>query len=87
MKEKLSVTLDGALVRFLDRLPGSSRSAKLEQVLRHVKKVTDELALRRALAKARESDAERAEREAWRRTMEADLWNESSEATSGPSSS
>ena len=33
MKEKLSVTLDPSLVKFLDRLPGASRSAKLERVL------------------------------------------------------
>ena len=87
MKEKLSVTLDVSLVRFLDRLPGSSRSAKLERVLRHFKEIREELALRRALAKAGEDVAERAESEAWVRTMERDQWNESDEATSGQSSS
>lgn len=30
MKEKLSVTLDARLVKFLDGLPGPSRSAKLD---------------------------------------------------------
>lgn len=87
MKEKLSVTLDASLVRFLDRLPGSSRSAKLERVLRHFKEIREELALRRALAQAGEDVAERAESDAWVRTMERDQWNESDEATSGRSNS
>ena len=87
MKAKLSVTLDASLVRFLDRLPGSSRSAKLERVLRHFKKVRADLALRQALAAAREDDADRTEREAWVRTMEHDQWSESHEGTSGSSSS
>lgn len=87
MKEKLSVTLDASLVKFLDRLPGASRSAKLERVLRHFKAVKADLALRQALAAAREGEGERAEREAWVRTMEHDQWNESSAATSGSSSS
>lgn len=75
MKAKLSVTLDVPLVRFLDSLPGDSRSAKLEEVLRHVRRVRDDLALRRALGQSREADAERREREAWSRTMEHDQWN------------
>lgn len=87
MKEKVSVTIDAALLRFVDRLPGASRSEKLERVLRHFKRVREDLALRRALAGAREQDDERAEREAWTRTMERDQWNESPEATSGSSSS
>lgn len=74
MKAKLSVTLDLPLVRFLDSLPGDSRSAKLEEVLRRVRRVRDDLALRRALAQNREDDAERREREAWSRTMEHDQW-------------
>ena len=87
MKAKLSITLDAALVRVLDGLPGSSRSAKLAQVLRQVKSVRAELALRRALSAASESDVERAEREAWARTMERDQWSESPEGTSGSSNS
>jgi len=87
VKEKLSITLDASLVRFLDRLPGPSRSAKLARVLAHFKKVRADVALRRALAAAREDDQEREEREAWVRTMEQDLWNESAEGTSGSSSS
>ncbi len=74
MKAKLSVTLDVPLVRFLDSLPGDSRSAKLEEVLRRFRRVRDDLALRRALAQSREGDAERRERESWSRTMEHDQW-------------
>jgi hypothetical protein len=43
--------------------------------------------LRKALAAAHEGDGERAEREAWVRTMEHDQWNESPGETSGSSSS
>ncbi len=85
MKEKLSVTMDQPLVRFLDSLPGQSRSEKLELVLRRFKDVSDDLALRRALASHQEPDSERREQEAWARTMEHDQWNESVEAISGRS--
>jgi len=54
MKEKVSVTVDRPLVEFLDSLPGSSRSEKLERVLRRFREVSEDLALRRALAKHRE---------------------------------
>ena len=87
MKEKLSVTVEEPLVRFLDTLPGESRSEKLEGVLRRFKEVSEDLALRRALAAHRESEAERLEQEAWVRTMEHDAWRESAEGTSGRSSS
>lgn len=87
MKAKLSVTVDRPLVRFLDSLPGRSRSEKLERVLKRFHEVSEDLALRRALAGHRESDGERREREAWVRTMERDQWSESAGATSGPSSS
>ena len=87
MKEKLSVTLDKPLVRFLDKLPGHSRSEKLERVLRRFKDVSEDLALRRALARHREPEAERVEHEAWIRTMEHDQWSELAEETSGPWSS
>lgn len=76
MKEKLSVTLDASLVKFLDRQPGPSRSAKLERVLQHFKAVKADLALRQALAAANEGEGERIEREAWSRTIEQDQWNE-----------
>lgn len=73
MKEKLSVTVDAGLVEFLDALPGQSRSAKLEDVLRRFKHVCDDARLRRALSAAR-TPKERDEDDAWRRTMEIDQW-------------
>ncbi len=87
MKEKLSVTVDQPLVKFLDSLPGHSRSDKLDRVLRQFKAASDDLALRRALAAYRDSDIDSQEHEAWTRTMEHDQWNESAEATSGRSNS
>ena len=53
MKEKVYVTIDAALLTFVDRLPGASRSEKLERVLRDFRRVRVDLALRRALAGAR----------------------------------
>jgi hypothetical protein len=49
--------------------------------------VKADLALRKALAAAHEGESDRAEREAWVRTMEHDQWNESAAETSGSSSS
>ena len=86
-KEKLSLTVERPLVRFLDTLPGPSRSAKLEHVLRRYRRAAADAELRRALAAAREDDDERLESEAWRRTFEEDRWNESRAEKSGPSSS
>jgi len=74
-KEKLSLTVDRPLVRFLDSLPGDSRSAKLDLVLRRYRRVRAEAELRRALAAASVEEAERLESDAWRRTMQEDPWN------------
>ena len=87
MKTKLSVTVDAALVDFVDGLPGPSRSAKIEHVLSLFLAVIEEQALRRALAKTSESNDERLEHDAWLRTMEHDQWTRSDEATSGRSRS
>ncbi|HEX9943261.1 MAG TPA: hypothetical protein VGG03_14670 [Thermoanaerobaculia bacterium] len=70
-KEKLSLTLERPLVRFLDSLPGPSRSAKLDLVLRRYRRARSEAELRRALAAAT-AEEERLESDAWRRTMEED---------------
>jgi hypothetical protein len=86
-KEKLSLTVERPLVRFLDGLPGESRSAKLEHVLRRYRRAADDAELRRALKAVHEDQVERLEAEAWRRTFEEDRWSESPAATSGPSSS
>lgn len=87
MKEKLSVTVEEPLVRFLDSLPGNSRSEKLEKVLRRFQEVSEDLLLRNALARQAEVEGGRDEDEAWSRTMEHDQWNESVEGISGRSSS
>lgn len=76
MKQKLSVTMDLPLVRFLDTQPGRSRSEKIARILRRYREVTEDIALRRALAKRRESPDEHAEREAWGRTMGRAQWSE-----------
>jgi len=86
MKEKLSVTIEEPLVRFLDSLPGNSRSEKLGKVLRRFQEMYEDLQLRKALARHGEASGEREEDEAWSRTMEHDQWNESAEGISGRSS-
>jgi len=83
MKEKLSVTVDQPLVRFLDSLPGHSRSEKLEKILRRFKDVAEDLKLRRALVGQKVSASEPEEHEAWVKTMEQDQWTESVEEISG----
>ncbi|RMH02672.1 MAG: hypothetical protein D6704_13720 [Nitrospirae bacterium] len=87
MKTKLSVTVDERLVRFLDTLPGESRSEKLERVLRRFKDVNEEISLRRALAQHHMDTEEALEHDVWMQTMEHDQWTESIEETSGPLSS
>ena len=47
-----SVTVDAELVDFVDALPGTSRSAKIEGVLGRFRAVTEDQQLRRALAEA-----------------------------------
>jgi len=76
MKEKLSVTMERPLVRFLDSLPGDSRSQKLEQVLRRFQEVADDVELRRALAAHKDSDEEQRAHAALRDLMEAAAWRE-----------
>lgn len=76
MKEKLSVTMDRPLVRFLDSLPGDSRSHKLEQVLRRFKEVSEDLELRRALAAHNDSAEEQRAHAALRDLMEEAAWRE-----------
>jgi len=76
MKEKLSVTMDQPLVRFLDSLPGQSRSEKLERVLRRFQEVSEDLALRRALAKHTEPEDEQRGHAALFELMEEAMWRE-----------
>jgi len=76
MKEKLSVTVERPLVRFLDSLPGDSRSQKLEQVLRRFKEASEDMELRRALAAHKDSKEEQRAHAALRELMEEAMWRE-----------
>jgi hypothetical protein len=77
-KGKISATVDEPLLEFLDSLPGRTRSEKLERVLSAVKRSAQEKKLRSELREywKRESGGERAEREAWDRTVAEVMWNE-----------
>ena len=76
MKAKLSVTVDVALVTFLDSLPGKTRSAKLEAALREYRKIHEDLKLREELAAYVEDDEERLEREAWAQARAEVMWKD-----------
>ena len=86
MKAKVSLTLDDALVDFVDRQPGATRSQKVEAALRRYRDAWRDMQLREELAASddKEDDAETA---AWRRVMQEAMWRESAAATSGPSRS
>ena len=77
-KGKLSATVEEPLLEFLDSLPGETRSEKLERVLSTFKRLAEERQLRKELSDywKREQNAERAEREAWERTVSEVMWNE-----------
>jgi hypothetical protein len=87
MKAKLSLTLDEALVAFVDAEPGATRSEKIESVLRRYREVQRDLTLRQALADSAPMTEDRAETEAWQRVMTEAAWRESAAAISGPSRS
>jgi len=77
MKEKISVTVEKPLVEFLDSIPGASRSAKLERVLRDMRRWAREVGLRQALATPRDSKREHLEREDdafWSQVMQEAMW-------------
>lgn len=76
MKSKLSATVDEPLVRFLDSLPGKSRSEKLERALSILRQWKEERELRRQLAAAHESQPEAQEREDWERIMAEAMWSD-----------
>jgi hypothetical protein len=87
LKAKLSLTLDDALVAFIDAEPGANRSEKVEAMLRRYQEVQRDLTLRRELAAFNETPDDRSEAEAWQRVMQEAMWRESAAATSGPSRS
>ena len=76
MKAKLSATVEEPLLEFLDSLPGSTRSEKLEGVLIRYKKLHEELRLREELSVYYEDEGERREREAWELTVAEAMWSE-----------
>lgn len=86
MKTKLSVTLDEAVVTFVDEQPGENRSEKIETIVRRYRSVQNDLLLREQLSKFGEAETD-AEADAWRRAMEEAQWRESDAATSGRSRS
>jgi hypothetical protein len=79
--------LDASLVTFVDSESGASRSEKLERIVRRYRDVLRDIELRKELAAFNVSEDDIAESDAWRQVMEASLWSESDEATSGPSRS
>lgn len=76
MKGKLSATVEEPLLKFLDSLPGKTRSEKLERVLSKFKQLEEERQLRSELAARPENDDEKSEREAWERTVSEAMWSE-----------
>ena len=76
MKGKLSATVEETLLEFLDSLPGKTRSEKLERVLLKLKRLEEEMELRRQLGGDSEDEDEQLEREVWERTISEAMWSE-----------
>ena len=76
MKGKISVTVDKSLLQFLDSMPGSTRSEKIERMILKLKQVEHEKDLRKRLGHYREDEAEQLEREIWERTIAEAMWSE-----------
>ena len=76
MKSKLSATVEEPLIRFLDSLPGKTRSEKLERALSLLRKWEEERQLRRQLAAAHETKQDGQEREEWEALTEEAMWSE-----------
>ena len=89
MKAKVSLTLDDALLAFVDRQPVATRSEKIETALRRYRDAWHDMRLREELAvyNAAERDDDRAEAVAWHDVMQEAMWRESDAATSGRSRS
>ena len=87
MKAKISLTLDEALLAFVDTQPGATRSQKIEDALRRYRDAWQDLRLREELAEHDSEEGDAAESAAWRRVMQEAMWKKSDEATSGPSPS
>ncbi len=76
MKAKISVTMDQALIDFLDSLPGESRSEKIEDAVCKVRRMAEEKELRIQLGGYVEEAAERVEREIWESAVAEAMWTE-----------
>lgn len=80
VKTKLSATVDAPLIRFLDSLPGKTRSEKLERALSILQKWEEERQLRHDLAaynrNSQEDHKDQKEREDWEHLMEEAMWSE-----------
>jgi hypothetical protein len=76
MKVKLSATIEEPLIEFLDSVPGKTRSEKLERILETFRLIEEERRLRQQLGQSEEDKDERAEQEAWERTMGEAMWSE-----------
>lgn len=87
MKAKVSLTLDDALVAFVDAQPGATRSQKIEEALRRYRDAWEDLRLREQLAEYHVDSNDSAEAEAWRSVMQEAMWRGSAAATSGRSRS
>ncbi len=87
MKAKVSLTLDDALLAFVDTQPGVTRSQKVESALRRYRDAWQDARLRAALTESSDDQDDRAEADAWRRVMQEAMWKPSAVETSGPSRS
>ena len=87
MKAKVSLTLDDALVAFVDSQPGATRSEKVEAALRRYRDAWRDMKLREELAAYNSGEADRLESEEWLRLMQEGMWRESGAVTSGRSRS
>jgi hypothetical protein len=87
MKAKISLTLDEALLAFVDSQPGETRSQKIEKALQQYRDAWHELRLREELVAHDSEEDDAAESSAWRRVMQEAMWKTSDAATSGPSRS
>jgi hypothetical protein len=74
MKTKISATMDDELARFVDALPGTTRSDKLELIVRDYRRAWLDAQLRRELLAAQGEPPDDAEAQAWRTVMAEAMW-------------
>ena len=74
MKTKISATMDAELARFVDALPGETRSDKLELIVRDYRRAWLDAQLRRELAAGQVDAADDADARAWQHVMAEAMW-------------